>query len=129
LFGPVVGVTADGTQFKQQEDQRAVLRLYGEWTDRLVKYSKAAIDAGIAKAQVELARAQAQMIVMMIKTVLGKLELDAAKMQLAQSIFAEEMRKMSMQRIEGGITRDVNLLDGPPVKSRAMDIVTTRRGQ
>lgn len=41
--------------------------------DRLVKFSKTAIDAGVAERQVELAERQGQMLVMVIRGILGDL--------------------------------------------------------
>lgn len=120
LFGPKVGISAEGHQFQQDEDQRAILRLYGEWADRLVKYSKAAIDAGVAKAQVELAKKQAEMLVLVLKAVLAKLGLSEAQVKLAQSLLAGEMRQLANDSrvIEGTA---IPQLDSPK-QSRAMDI-------
>lgn len=122
LIGPVLAVDKDGREHQIGEDARAMMRLYGEWSDRLVKYSKAAIDAGVAKAQVELARRQAEMIVTLFKTVLVKLMLSDAQIKSAQEMLAGEMRKLAAPAA-GSLAEMHDAADAerPVKKSRAME--------
>lgn len=95
LFGPVIGLDRDGAEHIIGEEYRAATRLYGEWSDRLVKYAKAAVDAGIAKAQVEIAKSQGQQIVIVINRVLTQIGLDEAKQVVARQLIAQEFRSIA----------------------------------
>lgn len=95
LYGPKIGLDKDGGEHVIGEEQRSATQLYGEWCDRLVKYSKVAVDAGIAKAQVEIAKAQGQTIVIVINRVLAQVGLDEAKQVVARRLLAEEFRELA----------------------------------
>lgn len=120
LFGPIVSATSKGDLYATQETQRAIVSMYGEWTDRLVKYSKAAIDAGVAKAQVELARQQGQMLIQIIKTVMTKLGFDVAQTREAQLLLAVEMRRLAAKDVTPTL-RELADAEKPEKKSRTMD--------
>lgn len=49
------------------------LVLYADWSDRLARYSKMAIEAGIVERQVQLAERQGELIAQVIRGVLGDL--------------------------------------------------------
>lgn len=74
-----------------REDVKAMVKLYGEWSDRLAKYAKAAIDAGIAKRYVELAESQAAAIVRVINAVLDGLALSAEQRDEGVAIARREL--------------------------------------
>jgi hypothetical protein len=49
-----------------REDVRALVKLYGEWCDRLANYAKEAIKAGIAEREIALVEAQADLVARVI---------------------------------------------------------------
>lgn len=108
LFGAKIGLDKDGGEHVIGEDTRAAVALYGEWSDRLVKYSAAAISAGIAKAQVALAQSQGQTIVVVINRVLAQVGLDEAKQVVARALIAEEFRLLEA----GPSTKTVSVESG-----------------
>lgn len=97
LFGPKIGVDREGGEHVIGEELRAATSLYGDWSDRLVKYSATAVSAGIAKAQVEIARSQGQTIVIVINRVLAQIGLDEAKQIVARKLLAEEFRTLAVE--------------------------------
>lgn len=92
LFGPIIDVDKDGTEHVVGEQERAMVKLYGQWADRLAKYAKAALDAGIEKRRVEMAERQGESIVVVINNVLVKMGLDGEAIRKARSLAAEELR-------------------------------------
>lgn len=103
LLGPKIGLDRDGGEHVIGEELRGMTSLYGEWSDRLVKYSKVAVDAGIAKQQVDIAKSQGQTIVVVINRVLAQIGLDEAKQLLARQLIAEEFRVLSSATVEDGL--------------------------
>lgn len=91
VVGPVMALSREGIAVPIAEDARAVVKLYGEWNDRLVKYSKVAIDAGIAERQVRLAEAQGYAIRDLIEAVLDGLQLDDAQRRTGREIAARRL--------------------------------------
>lgn len=68
-----VSVTIDGETVEAhsrvvtiREDIRAMVKLYGEWCDRLANYAKEAIKAGIAEREIALVEAQAELVARVI---------------------------------------------------------------
>lgn len=94
LFGPDIVVDKEGDEHVVGEKERGMVKLYGEWVDRLAKFSKMALDAGIAKAQVELAKTQGQTIVVVVNRVLGQMGLDEAKLLMARELLQQEFRQL-----------------------------------
>jgi hypothetical protein len=92
-------VTADGeTQdfsghvVTIREDARAVIKLYGEWCDRLAKYAKAAVDAGIAEREIRIAEGEAAQIVRVIEATLSGLNLTPEQRAQGRQIATGELR-------------------------------------
>lgn len=94
LFGPVIDVDGVGMEHIVGEAERAMVKLYGQWSDRLVKYAKAAIEAGIEKRRVEYAERQGETIVIVVNNVLVQLGLDEKQITLARSLVAKEFRQL-----------------------------------
>lgn len=92
LFGPVIDVDGMGMEHVIGEGERAMVKLYGQWADRLAKYAKAAIDAGIEKRRVEFAERQGETIVIVINNVLVQMGLDSDKIEQARRLVAKEFR-------------------------------------
>lgn len=99
LFGPVVSIDKEGGEHVTGEEYRAATRLYGEWTDRLVKYAKAAVAAGIAKRQVELAEQHGEQIVVVFVNALNRLNLDPKQMLEARAALAQELRVLDAEEV------------------------------
>lgn len=59
------------------------VQLYGEWCDKLAKFSKMAIEAGIVERQVRLAEQQAELMAQVIRGVLRDLEIPSSPEVLA----------------------------------------------
>ena len=91
VFQMLTATRKDGEVIELGESERAIVKLYGEWSDRLARYAKAAIDAGIAKRYVEMAEAQAAAIVRVITSVLDGLELTAAQRENGIAIARREL--------------------------------------
>lgn len=94
LFGPKIDVDGIGGEHIIGEEQRGMLKLYGEWSDRLSKYAKAAIEAGIEKRRVEYAERQGETIVIVVNNVLVQLGLNEKQITLARSLVAKEFRQL-----------------------------------
>lgn len=93
LIGDTLGIAQrEGVAIPIGEEQRAIVKLYGEWTDRLVKYSKAAIDAGIAERQVKLAEAQGYAIRDLIEAVLAGMDVSEEQRALGREIAGTQLR-------------------------------------
>lgn len=97
LFGPKVTVDALGNEHVVGEDERAMVRLYGQWADRLAKYAKAALDAGIEKRRVEMAERQGETIVVVVNNVLVQLGLDDSQIERARVLVAEQFRALEAE--------------------------------
>lgn len=85
--------TGETTELGEQE--RALVKLYGDWTDKLAKYSKAAIDAGIAERQVQLAEAQGYAIRDLIEAVLDSLDLDEEQRRVGREVAGHKLRVLA----------------------------------
>ena len=70
LIGDVMALTKDGYPIAVSEEARAMVKLYGEWTDRLEKYASAAVKAGVAQRIVDLVERQADVIAAALEHVL-----------------------------------------------------------
>lgn len=94
LFGPRIEVDKFGTEHVVGEDERAMVKLYGQWSDRLAKYAKAALDAGIEKRRVEMAEQQGETIVIVINNVLINMGLTDEQVATARRLVAQEFRQL-----------------------------------
>jgi len=94
LVGPQIDVDKDGGEHVTGELPRALVKMYGEWTDRLAKYAKMALDAGIEKRRVEMAERQGETIVIVIQNVFVKMGFDEAQTARARALVAEEFRAL-----------------------------------
>jgi hypothetical protein len=83
-----------------REDIRAIVKLYGEWTDRLTKYAKAAVDAGIAEREVHLVEQQADLLIRVIEATLASLHLTPEAHEAARQIAVSELRLVAARNPE-----------------------------
>ncbi len=95
LIGRVMSSTPEGTLYQRSEEERALVRLYGDWSDRLVKYAKAAIDAGIEERKVRVAEEQGRTIVLAVSNVLVQIGVPEDKILVARSLLAAEFRTLA----------------------------------
>lgn len=95
LVGDVKSLDREGAEHAVSEDVRALVKLYGDWTDKLAKYSKACIDAGIAERQVQLAEAQGYAIRDLIESVLDALNLDEDQRQVGRQVAGQKLRVLA----------------------------------
>lgn len=95
LVGDVSALSRFGTPVPVSEEARAIVKLYGDWTDKLAKYSKAAIDAGIAERTVQLAEAQGYAIRDLIEAVLDGLNIDEDQRKVGREIAGTRLRVLA----------------------------------
>lgn len=74
---------------------RAKLSLLSEWTDRVARVSKMALDAGIEERLVKLAERQGDAIVAIVRAIVLGLELTPEQKQQAYVIAANELRGLT----------------------------------
>jgi len=94
LFGPEIAVDKDGSEHIVGEKLRGMVALWNEERDRLAKYSKAALSAGIEKRRIELAEQQGEHIVVVINNVLVKLGMSGETLAQARTMIAAEFRQL-----------------------------------
>jgi hypothetical protein len=95
LFGPEIDVDKSGTEHIVGEQIRGMVALWNEERDRLAKYARAALAAGIEKRRVEMAEQQGQTIVLVINNVLIKLGLTPEVIAQARTLLAAEFRQIA----------------------------------
>jgi hypothetical protein len=95
LFGPQIDVDKDGREHVVGELERGMVKLYGQWADRLAKYAKAALDAGIERRRVEMAERHGEQIVIVINNVLVQMGISGDELLRARSLVAEEFRQLA----------------------------------
>lgn len=95
LFGPKIDVDKDGTEHVVGEEERAMVKLYGQWADRLAKYAKMALDAGIERRRVEMAERHGEQIVVVVNNVLVQMGITGDRLAEARSMVAEQFRQLA----------------------------------
>lgn len=96
VTGPIYGIAQrESITLTIGEDVLPIVKLYGEWCDRLAKYAKAAVDAGIAKRQVELAEQTADAIVAVINAVFDELGLDENQREAGRLVAGTKLRLLA----------------------------------
>lgn len=97
LFGPKIDVDKDGVEHVVGEEERAMVKLYGQWADRLAKYAKMALDAGIERRRVEMAERHGEQIVVVVNNVLVQMGIEGDRLAEARSMVADEFRRLASQ--------------------------------
>lgn len=87
------------------------------WVDRLARYSKAAIDAGVAERLVEIERAHAEQVARVLNGVLSAIESDGVVDEVTMSRLRGIMRAQLLQldAAENGDTHEPVVVDGQAV--------------
>ena len=83
------------------------------WTDRLAKYSKAAIDAGVAEQVVQAQRLQVTLMARPVNAALSALGLTAEQEQIARAAMRRELQAIEAERtgiIDGSMAIDGDLV-------------------
>lgn len=78
------------------EAARGLVVLEAAERDRVVRYAKTAHDMGIAERQTELAKAQADMMYVVVLAVLDRVGLSAEQRSTAQSVLVEELERVAL---------------------------------
>ncbi len=101
LFGPEVDVDKDGTEHVVGEKLRGLVTLWNEERDRLSKYAKAALAAGIEKRRVELAEQQGEQVVVIVNNVLLQLGMSPDQVAQARTMIAAGFRQLPEREVPG----------------------------
>ncbi len=93
-----VGDLASVTQYNKQtggKDTDALVRMLGEYTDRLARFSKMALDAGVEERMVRLAEQQGDLIAIVIVDLLDSLNLTVPQREVAPQLVREALGRLS----------------------------------
>lgn len=96
LFGPVIDVDKDGGEHIVGEELRGMVKLWNDERDRLAKYAKTALGAGIERRRIEMAEQQGERIVVVINSVLVQLGFGPDVLQQARTLIATELRAVAV---------------------------------
>jgi hypothetical protein len=77
------------------EGPRGLVTLEAAERDRVVRFAKTAHDMGIAERQTELAKAQAEMLAVVLRGALGRLDLSPQQLAVAHQALIEELERVS----------------------------------
>ena len=75
-----------------REDARVIVKLFGEWCDRLARYSKMAHDAGIAEQEIELRRTEIDFAAGILFRACERAGIAGEALDGLRAAFADEMR-------------------------------------
>lgn len=95
LFGPIVEIDKFGTEHIVGEELRGMVKLWNEERDRLSKFAKLALGAGIERRRVEMAERQGEMLVLIVSRVLVALGMSPETLSQARTMIADEMRQIA----------------------------------
>lgn len=70
--------------------------MYGDWCDRLARYSRTAIESGVREREIELAERQGQMIAAVIRGVLADLGLSRQQRDLAPALVRRHLSAIAV---------------------------------
>lgn len=95
IIGHKYALTKDGDRLPVEEAVRGLAAYEAEWTDRLARLCKTAIDAGIAERTVRIAESQGALIAGVLQRVLDALELTPAQRELVAVVAPRELRAVA----------------------------------
>lgn len=81
-------------------EPKVLIRLLGEYTDRLARFSKMALDAGVEERLVSLAEAQGELVASVLVNVLSDLALSPAQQAAAPEVVRRHMLVLEGRVIE-----------------------------
>lgn len=76
------------------------VKMHGDERDRLAKYAKLALDAGVAERQVAIAEEQGMMFAQGIREIFDRLNLSSSQQKLAPQIVREVLERLGTDVIE-----------------------------
>lgn len=91
LIGYKYGLTKDGDRLPVEEATRGLAAYEAEWSDRLARYSKMALDAGVAERRVRVEEDQAALVASVLRAALSELGLGD---------WSDEVLKVVSRRLE-----------------------------
>lgn len=94
LFGPEIDLDKDGSEHVIGEQLRGIVVLWNEERDRLAKYAKAALAAGIEKRRVQMAEEHGEQIVLVVNNVLVQMGISGDQLAAARTMIATEFRRI-----------------------------------
>lgn len=93
------------------------MQLYNTERNRLIAVTKAALDAGIAERQVQLAEAQGLMLASVIRAILDDLELSAFQRDKAPGVIRQHLLAASAVRTSADKSADNTLPKAPEAEA------------
>lgn len=96
---PVLHGALYGPDHNEDAKPHVLVVMLGEWTDRLAKYSKLALDAGVAEREVRLHEEQGRLVVTVLRRVLDHYGVNAP----------------DLPQIVGAVLRDVSAIEATAV--------------
>ncbi len=96
VIGHKMSAAAGVGVFAASEEARGIVKLYGEWFDRLARVAKMTVDAGVAEAQVRIAERQADQIARVINRVIASMPLTPEQQDDARRVAADEFRTIAI---------------------------------
>ena len=94
LIGHKYDLDKDGNPVAVEEAIRGLAQLEAQERDRLARFCKLAIDAGIAERQVRIAEAQGALLAGVLQRVLAALDLSPAQQRLVAEVAPRELRAL-----------------------------------
>lgn len=95
LFGPEIDVDKDGNEHVVGEQLRGMVILWNEERDRLAKYARAALAAGIDKRRVAMAERYGESVVVVVNNVLVGIGISGDQLAEARRLVAAEFRQLA----------------------------------
>jgi len=96
LSEPGIAVPTGNPIRRNEATPHVLVRMYNEERERLVRFSKACIDAGVSERLVRLAEKQGELLVGVIHAVLAdkELALTAEQKEVGKSVIARQLRRI-----------------------------------
>jgi hypothetical protein len=91
----IIGDAAEGLRLDTTAEGQALLDLYGQERDRLVRIAKTTLDAGVEERRVQLAESQGALVAGAIRRILVRLNLTAEQEALVGVVVPSELRALA----------------------------------
>ena len=96
VSAPGIAVPIRNPHRRGEAAPHVLVRMYGEERDRLVRYARACIDAGVAERLVRLAERQGGLLVGVVEAALADRELGLSEKQreVGRGVFARHLQRI-----------------------------------
>lgn len=94
-FRDVIAAAEGGLRLDTTAEGRALVDLYGQERDRLVRISKVTLDAGVEERRVQLAESQGALVAGVIRRILVRLNLSPEQEVLVGTVVPSELRALA----------------------------------